>query len=1663
MEHGGKWSALDENLQGLLSAVAVSYESADLVGEALRRLHATLASAPPRPARWEADALPGMPRLSHRLEGGAIEFSPPEPSGIRVGGSFLLRSMVRPTTSVDLMVEVPSSVGLISKDSKNHVFSDKASLFLSCLAAHLQSACKFVDRIEVEALSRDLGWPCLRVHLRWGYLQALANRGDPEHEASGEPLGKRAKVTGVSSPSEVTPAEEAAAGESVPSLVRAFSVRVIATLPTSIFRPHVLHPERNGVNRSTHEGEPQPATQYYNGRLLAQCTAEHWRRTVHRAVSRTPVLSRLVCLVKTWARRRGLHRSDDGWSGHALTALTCGLAEKGALGSDPTDLASAFRGMLLWLSEHSLADHVLTVSDHIAQTPLSVGEEDDEDEVDECDASEDSDDLDGSGSSEDDEAAAVAASSASSSTGAFPVVEGATFQRLYACNVVLRAEGCPAANLTWNVSRGACRELQHEARIALTALGNPGLRIAAHAVGTLPSTLRSAGLEAGASKESSRLALPVAVHVASTTPSSQAFVTVFGSAVPVTQRWDMVMAVPFPPHPMVVRPSLGSSARHGKRARDSGSGGSEHKTTAEHFRVIAEAERRAIGGMSVVDANVAVQVPWHRFLCFKTEQLLTEAMGDRATIVRVYPYAHTTPFGSNPSDDCALWAAPGEWTWSADASGQGVLPTGAWVCLRLDPTKAFKSSVRGPAAGDGVGLAAKRAAEAFRSLWGRLSQLRRFKDGSVAESALFPATDAEKMAIPFRIVSHILSTHLGIPPDAISCPALRVEELLERPIPRAAAKELDRAGSWCASSEAAFAAVTKAAKRLNGILHDLGDTFPLKVQDVRFVGSDARGTSELPPSPHPLAGGRNALNAAMAAVSTDTSDLQGMVASTQGEASGSASQALSVIDVIIQLEHTNRWPDEPDAILATKAAFYLRMASAIDARFGLNISKKRTGPSGAVTELITSEGGTGGKDSGVVLLPSKEALLVLVDGYAFRLRIHHPREMLILAKIARKNARGVLAPAMIAAAAGSAAAAVALAADSALPVSVDPALEGVLDDDPAAASQPIAGFVNVGEMDADAAGFGKRNAGLPEIPTKVNPAEAARRLAELRLNCVVRPRQSVLMHALIEAHPSLGGAVRLARLWLRSQGLSTHLSQEATELLVAKAYVDPRPCVIPSTASTAFLRFLDLLVTFPWDTSPLLVDLGGEVASDDFMSLEARFRAVRASKASDGSPGGPPMYLVTPKLKAAGRWQAIWTRRIPSRAGIGHLISRANAARAALRSSWRAAMNPEWCVAASVVAEKQSVEGAVSALWEAVSATHKSLTRDDAALRSLVRLSVASPSSSSLPPTALASVLKVASGSGSAAEVVAPSKLVDLVRALQDKPLGGTFESLHAAVESWRQVAVGTARVLSAYTKADALAGEALRRASKATTAPPTGLSSHIASMLPEGAEAGCRDSCVSECSAIARLSHGQILAGASLWRSSFAPNALAGADAVITLNPAMLPRRDGYWAGTPGSLATDPASHHTFQAQDAQVVSSSRGLLTAALHPALPSCAPVSHAARSALESMLRVPSAVNLAVQARKSLLPDFDPAQRLVEELQQRFGSVAEFTLDDVFSGTIGVFLNESQEMSRALSVALAGEGDGGPLGGTYGWLALLDVLRGAKQAGAGLVVDAKLLCD
>ena len=306
---------------------------------------------------------------------------------------------------------------------------------------------------------------------------------------------------------------------------------------------------------------------------------------------------------------------------------------------------------------------------------------------------------------------------------------------------------------------------------------------------------------------------------------------------------------------------------------------------------------------------------------------MARALTTRATLVRALPRALAFPD-----------VPPGGSAVAALAAGAAT-PAGAplLVCAVADPVEAQRTVDVGPPADDAL------AAARFRALWGAKAELRRFADGKIAEACVWEVPPDARHTIPDAAVAALLARHLPAG-GAVAGSAGRLDGAL------AASGGGGGGLGDAAAGRAAEAALDKLGRALRG----LGDVV-LKPVGVQPLSAAARRTAPFVPAPHPLAGGPGGPAAAAAAA--------------EGGGRG-LPRVLEPLEVMVALEGSGRWPDDPGAYAKMKAAVGCQLAGALAAAAGFRTS------------------------------PSEACVDVFVDGFAFRLLLHTDRDGVMAAAAA---------------------------------------------------------------------------------------------------------------------------------------------------------------------------------------------------------------------------------------------------------------------------------------------------------------------------------------------------------------------------------------------------------------------------------------------------------------------------------------------------------------------------------------------------------------------------------------------------------------------------------------------------------------------------------------
>ncbi|KAK7207462.1 Nrap protein [Myxozyma melibiosi] len=248
------------------------------------------------------------------------------------------------------------------------------------------------------------------------------------------------------------------------------------------------------------------------------------------------------------------------------------------------------------------------------------------------------------------------------------------------------------------------------------------------------------------------------------------------------------------------------------------------------------------------------------------------------------------------------------------------------IGLLLNPEHSERLVIHGPSAED------KQASAEFRKFWGRKSELRRFKDGSITESVVWEPRAEESVVT--QIVRYVLERHVG---EAMTKGLYVVGDGLNKMF----AQDRELADAPGTNAIALYQKNLDEFDLLRKMLIDIDD-LPLKVSAVLPASERLRYASVRPPV----------------------------------EFSVHSSEDFS--NVVIELETSAKWPDDLKAVQHSKAAFLL----------GIGQSLCRMDPT-----VVTNTGLDRDPDTIEnfafldVLMPS---------GYAFRVRLRTEREAAML-------------------------------------------------------------------------------------------------------------------------------------------------------------------------------------------------------------------------------------------------------------------------------------------------------------------------------------------------------------------------------------------------------------------------------------------------------------------------------------------------------------------------------------------------------------------------------------------------------------------------------------------------------------------------------------------
>ncbi|KAK7480029.1 hypothetical protein BaRGS_00028762 [Batillaria attramentaria] len=312
--------------------------------------------------------------------------------------------------------------------------------------------------------------------------------------------------------------------------------------------------------------------------------------------------------------------------------------------------------------------------------------------------------------------------------------------------------------------------------------------------------------------------------------------------------------------------------------------------------------------------------------------LLSQGLGDRVELIQLQ------------------LPVPSVWSVSEDPPpgvSEGTLTFG----VLLHETNALRLLDRGPPANS-------QEAVDFRQFWGEKSELRRFKDGGIAEAVVWALSTclSQKRSICSKVVSHVLHRHADIHPDHIQHVERQIENVLHVPrriITETTGESSKTKGAVDAPHGTSMGYGTGEERHyhVRQVLEDLGRSvrtlpnLPLTINTVTGTDPVFRFTEVFPP------------HSAVARL-TSKSLLQ----------SPDAPLPLytPALTVVCKLEGSGKWPEDLEAVRRLKAAYYAKLGEDLANLHSLTVSVSPT------------------------------RVDVLKDGFVFRLKLGLTREIGLL-------------------------------------------------------------------------------------------------------------------------------------------------------------------------------------------------------------------------------------------------------------------------------------------------------------------------------------------------------------------------------------------------------------------------------------------------------------------------------------------------------------------------------------------------------------------------------------------------------------------------------------------------------------------------------------------
>ncbi|XP_068121202.1 nucleolar protein 6 [Hyperolius riggenbachi] len=214
---------------------------------------------------------------------GKFRYRPP--ASIKVVGSYLLGTCIKPEINVDLAVTMPQEV-LQEKDNVNQRYLRKRALYLAHMANHLSKSNTFGS-------------------MKFAYM----NSNHMKPVLLLRPQGKDEKVV---------------------------TVRIHICLPPGYFKPSRFYPSKNNIRTDWYQGErtaqeegtANPPTPHYNNAVLWDSAVEQHFHHLSACATDFPGMKDGICILKVWLRQRQLDKGYGCFNGFLASMLVAYLLSK---------------------------------------------------------------------------------------------------------------------------------------------------------------------------------------------------------------------------------------------------------------------------------------------------------------------------------------------------------------------------------------------------------------------------------------------------------------------------------------------------------------------------------------------------------------------------------------------------------------------------------------------------------------------------------------------------------------------------------------------------------------------------------------------------------------------------------------------------------------------------------------------------------------------------------------------------------------------------------------------------------------------------------------------------------------------------------------------------------------------------------------------------------------------------------------------------------------------------------------------------------------------------------------------------------------------------------------------------------------------------------------